>query len=126
MTTFQGKTGRKITGARLRSQSAKKKRELGRAATRTAIGVTRRKEVRTHGGNTKHRLYRAEVANVVDPSTGKITSAEIKDVDNNPASREFSRRRIITKGAIIETSAGNARVTNRPGNEGFVNAVLVE
>ena len=126
MTTYQGKTGRKITGARLRAHSGKKKRELGRSATRTGIGEERRKQVRVHGGNTKNKLFRSNVVNVVDPSTGKLTSADIKDVETNPASREFSRRRIITKGAIISTSLGNARVSNRPGNEGYINAVLVE
>ena len=65
-------------------------------------------------------------ANVVDPSTGTTKSAEIKDVETNPASREFSRRRIITKGAIIETDLGNARVTNKPGKEGIINAVLLQ
>ena len=36
------------------------------------------------------------------------------------------RRNILTKGAIIETDAGKAKITNRPGQEGTVNAVLVE
>ena len=30
------------------------------------------------------------------------------------------------KGAIIETSAGKARITNRPSQEGQINAVLIE
>jgi small subunit ribosomal protein S8e len=33
---------------------------------------------------------------------------------------------IITKGAVIETDAGKARVTSRPGQHGVVNAVLLK
>jgi small subunit ribosomal protein S8e len=36
------------------------------------------------------------------------------------------RRNIVTKGAIIETDAGQARVVSRPGQDGQVNAVLLE
>jgi small subunit ribosomal protein S8e len=32
----------------------------------------------------------------------------------------------VTKGAVIETGEGRARVTSRPGQTGQVNAVLVE
>ncbi|MFB6184110.1 MAG: 30S ribosomal protein S8e, partial [Haloarculaceae archaeon] len=44
----------------------------------------------------------------------------------NPSNPNYARRNIITKGAIIETSEGRARVTSRPGQDGQVNAVLVE
>jgi len=126
MTTYQGKTGRKLTGAKLKANTSKKKRMLGRSATQTGIGADKRHKVRVRGGNYKYRLFQASSANVVDPSSGKISKAEIKDVENNPASRDYSRRRVITKGAIISTDLGNARVTNRPGREGFVNAVLLQ
>ena len=46
-------------------------------------------------------------------------------VGDNPANRDFARRKIITKGAIIKTKRGNARVTSRPGQNGTVDAVLV-
>ncbi|MCD6558125.1 MAG: 30S ribosomal protein S8e, partial [Candidatus Aenigmarchaeota archaeon] len=38
----------------------------------------------------------------------------------------FVRRNIITKGAIIMTEDGRAVVTNRPGQEGVINAKLIE
>lgn len=126
MTTYQGKTGRKLTGAKLKANTGKKKRMLGRAATQTGIGEEKRRAVRVRGGNTKFRLFRTKSANVVIRSTGKTEKTTIKDVKTNPASREYSRRRIITKGAILDTELGDARVTNHPGKEGFVNAVLLE
>ena len=125
MTTYQGKTGRKLTGARLRSNTGKKKRMLGRSATQTGIGEVKRRKVRVRGGNSKYRLFRTNEVNIIDPKTGKSFNGKISDVETNPASRDYSRRRIITKGAIIKTDLGSAKVTNRPGREGFVNAVLI-
>ena len=37
MTTYQGKNGRKLTGARLRANSSKKKKELGRAELKQVL-----------------------------------------------------------------------------------------
>ena len=45
---------------------------------------------------------------------------------DNPANVNYVRRNIVTKGAVIETSAGRARVTSRPGQDGQINAVLVD
>jgi len=44
----------------------------------------------------------------------------------NKANKEFLRKRIITKGAIIETELGKAVVTSRPGQDGVINAKLIE
>ncbi len=125
MTQYQGRSGRTISGGRLRSSSEKKKRELGRSPAETSIDDERKRAVRTHGGNQKIRLLRSNKVNVMDVSTGKATQADIQDVDTNPASRQYSRRRIITKGAILKTDLGLVKVTNRPGNEGLVNGVLI-
>lgn len=126
MTTYQKKTGRLITGGKLKKQAKKKKKELGRAPTETIIAPEVRRKVRVRGGNYKIRLFRTQKANVLDKSSGKAQQVEINDVIRNPASRAYSRRRIITKGAILDTEIGKARVTSRPGNEGIVNAVLIE
>lgn len=125
MTTFQGRTGRLISGGKLRARAGKKKRELGRPAAETQIANEVKKKIRIRGGGHKMKLYRSKFANVMDRDSGKSETAEIQDVLTNPASRDFSRRRVITKGAILKTTIGRARVTNRPGNEGYVNAVLL-
>jgi len=44
----------------------------------------------------------------------------------NPSNRDYDRKGIITKGAIIETELGLAVVTSRPGQEGVINALLTE
>ena len=45
---------------------------------------------------------------------------------DTPANREFAKRDIIVKGSIIETEKGRAIVTSRPGQDGIVNAILLE
>ncbi|MEM5832609.1 MAG: 30S ribosomal protein S8e, partial [Candidatus Aenigmatarchaeota archaeon] len=38
----------------------------------------------------------------------------------------YERRKIITKGAIIKTEIGLAKVTSRPSQHGVVNAILIQ
>jgi small subunit ribosomal protein S8e len=52
--------------------------------------------------------------------------SKIKLVKENPANRNFARMNVITKGAIIETEDGMARVTSRPSRDGTVNAILIK
>jgi len=69
-------------------------------------------------------LLSADVANVFDGK--KYHKSKIKEVVKNKANRHFVRRNILTKGAVIETELGKAKITSRPGQEGMVNAVLVK
>ncbi len=80
---------------------------------------------RVTGGNVKVRAVRVVEAIVSDPKTGVVKKARILRVIETPANREYARRNIIVKGAIIETSEGKAIVTSRPSQDGVVNAVLV-
>jgi small subunit ribosomal protein S8e len=45
--------------------------------------------------------------------------------ESNEASKDLNRRHILTKGAIIETELGTAKITSRPGQHGVLNAVLI-
>lgn len=65
-----------------------------------------------------------DVANVSD-SSGRTTRSKILRVKKSPANRDYERRGVITKGAVLETEAGDAVVTSRPTDDGVVNAVLV-
>ena len=123
--THKGNRKRKTTGGRYRPLKGKKKSDTGSPPTMTKIGETKVKSVRTRGGGSKIRAQVAKQANVLDPKTKKYTLSEIKTVAEAPANRHYVRRNIIVKGAIIETAAGKARVTSRPGQDGTVNAVLV-
>jgi len=122
---WQGKSVRSSTGGRIKHSAGKKKHEMGRESTLTQLGETRKKHVSGFGGNSKIRLYKGFHVNVTDALTGNTSLADIETVELNAANRNYVRRNIITKGAIVQTTVGKARVTNRPGQDGSINAVLV-
>lgn len=120
----QGRSTRKRTGGRLKNVRKRRKNELGRLPTETQVGEPRFRVVDARGTDTKTRALATNVANVNEG--GETITAEIEDVVENDANPNYVRRNIITKGAVIETSEGQARVTSRPGQTGQVNAVLLE
>jgi small subunit ribosomal protein S8e len=126
MVIFQGKSRRKSTGGRLKPHSKKRKVLLGRVAAETRIGERRVRRIKTKGGGTKIRLLMSETVNLVEAPGERARVVKILGVQNNPASRDFTRRNVITKGAVIETEAGLAMVTSRPGQDSVINAVKIE
>ena len=125
MALWQGSSQRSKTGRRIRFHRGKLKFEIGRETHLITIGENRTKKIRTRGNQQKITAKTVDIAYVVDPKTNKTTKAEIKTVLDNPANINYIRRNIITKGAIIDTSIGKARVTSRPGQVGVVNAILI-
>jgi len=125
---YQGNDLRKPSGGlKGRHRKVKRKYELGRYPTETTLGVEdKRKPVRVRGGNVKLRLVRAAYANVYVPEERRSLKVKIVKVLDNPANRDYSRRGVITQGALIRTEVGIAKVTSRPGQDGVINAVLVE
>jgi small subunit ribosomal protein S8e len=120
----QGPSPRKRTGGRRVRPRKKKRHHLGRDPTETTVGPVRLRTVDSRGGTQKVRALSTDVAHVADG--GETVEATIENVVENPANPNYVRRNIVTKGALVETSAGTARVTSRPGQTGQVNAVLVE
>lgn len=116
---------RKTSGGRKRPHRKKREFEKGSFPTETTLGKLKKKASRGRGGNIKVRLMGATHANVSDPSSGKTEKVEILRVAENPANMDYNRRGVITKGTIIETPLGTARVTSRPGQDGIVNAILI-
>lgn len=122
---WQGRSRRTYTGAKIKAARGKRKYELGRESADTHINETKRKNISTTGGNRKVRLLQCNVANVTD-SQGKTQKATIETVVGNTANEHYVRRNILTKGSVVKTTLGNARITSRPGQDGVVNAVLLE
>jgi small subunit ribosomal protein S8e len=122
---WQGKFGRKVTGGKRIPARSKRKYEIGREPSDTTIAQVRAKKVDCLGGNEKMRLQRSNVACVTDPKTGTSKTVKIETVKDNKANLHYTRRNIITKGAVIKTDLGEAVVTNRPGQDGMINAVLL-
>ncbi|PMB74203.1 30S ribosomal protein S8e [Candidatus Bathyarchaeota archaeon] len=116
---------RKPTGGKRRPYRGKRKFEQGSFPVETVLGEPKRKIERGKGGNVKAKVLSEKYACVTDLKTGKTEKAEILRVVKNPANVDYNRRGVITKGAIIETSLGLARVTSRPGQNGVINAVLI-
>ncbi|XRH75943.1 MAG: 30S ribosomal protein S8e [Candidatus Methanosuratincola verstraetei] len=128
MSYYQGRDRRKPTGGTLHHFREKRKFELGSAPTETSLGTGEEiKNIsRSYGGNVKLRLDEAVYANVIDPKTKVAKKVKITKVKTNPSNVDYSRRGVITKGAIIETELGDARVSSRPGQDGVLNAVLMK
>jgi small subunit ribosomal protein S8e len=126
MPLWQGKSKRYHTGARRKASRKHRKYERGSQATETIMGEKKLRVKRALGGNSKFRLLAASYANVTDKAAGTSEKAKIIQILQNPANADFDRRGIITKGTIIETEKGKARVTSRPGQNGIVDAVKIE
>ena len=122
----RGRTGRKPTGGSYKLARDKRKFESGNRAALTGIGKPQRIFERIKGGGVKARLLRTSVVNLFAPKTKQFFKATVKLVKENAANRHYVRRNIMTRGAVIETDKGKARITSRPGQDGAVNAVLIQ
>jgi len=118
------KTGIKITGGKYHARRKRRLHERQGQERLVVLGETKRKQSRVRGGHIKVTLLKANIANVL--VNGKVKKAEIKNVEETPQNKFFARENRLVKSALIETSLGKARITNRPSQEGQVNAVLVE
>jgi len=125
MVVTQHRSKRKVSGGIYHNLRKKRKSDMGREPTLTKIGKAKLKKIRTVGRNLKFRLLTSDIANIFDPKTKTFSKAKVKTVVENPANRQYARRNIITKGTIIDTEKGKARVTSRPGQDGVINAVLI-
>ncbi len=126
MAISQKLSKRTYTGAKRRTGTNKRRYEVGRLSAFTRIGDRQCKRVRTMGGNSKDRLLKEKTINVFNPQQKKAEKATMQTVVDNKANKNFIRRNIITKGTIVNTDKGQVQITNRPGQEGTVNGVLVE
>ena len=117
---------RKKTGGKKKTYRTKRLREAGSHPIETMYAETARKTETGRSGNLKVKLVSANYVNVSDPSTGQTERLEILDVVRNPANVDYNRRGVITKGVIIRTENGLAKIVSRPGQDGVLNAVVHE
>lgn len=116
--------GRKITGGKY--HALRKRRAFDKFVQERAVvlGAVKRKILRVKAGAKKPVLLRADEVNVL--VKGKSQKAKIINVEQTPQNPFLARQNRLIKGAVITTSAGKARITNRPSQEGCVNAILIE
>ena len=125
MAVSQARSKRKQTGARYKDYRKKKQYELGREPSFTKLGKNKVQVIRTMGANRKLTMLGVDIANVFNPKTKSFKKVKIKTITDNPANRQFIRRNIMTKGSVIDTELGKAKITSRPGQDGVVNAVVI-
>lgn len=119
------KIGRKSSGGRYKAKRKTRLHERPGIPRVVKIRPTKTKKVRGRGGKEKLVLLSCEDVNILDPK-GKSKKAKIKNVVETTANRFWARQNRLVKGSIIETDLGKAKITNRPGQEGTINAVLIK
>jgi len=117
------KSGRKASGGRYKRP--KKKKLTGRQgqARIVKLGEQKTKLLRGKGGSKKLVSFFSNIVNVA--SQGKSKKTGIKNVIETPSNIFLARQNILVKGAIIETELGKAKITNRPSQEGNIQAKLI-
>jgi len=116
---------RKASGGIKVSARSKRKQELAGYQANTKLSDKIKAKIkRVLGGNNKNKILSTNQINVTDKK-GKTQKTEILNVIENAANPHLVRRNIITKGAVVETKLGKARVTSRPGQEGSINGKLL-
>ena len=111
------------SGGRRGKYRDKKLAHMGGVFSSTKVAdEPRRETIRKRGGTTRVRPKRSAFVNVVVEGKSKRVKIEGVIESHNP---HYARQNIITRGAILNTSLGKVRVTNRVGQDGLVNGVLV-
>ncbi len=118
------KRSRKDTGKKYKKARKKKSHEKSPQKRNVKLGEDNRKTKNVIGGNKKTVLFNSNKVNLKKDK--KIQTVKIKNVLETPANRFLARQNILTKGTIIETDLGKAKITNRPSQEGQVNGILIE
>ncbi len=115
----------KITGGKRYPLRTRRKYEMDRYPVETLKGeqVTITRKVR--GKSSKTALKTADFVNLSVPGQ-KVKKIKILKVLKNPSNNDYERRGVISKGAVLETEAGQCRVISRPGQTGTVNAILIK
>ena len=123
--SIENLAGRKYTGGRIIPNRTRRKYEIDRYPNEAIVGETKNVIRRVRGNNIKVAFKFADYANVSDQDTKKTSKVKILRVTKNPANKDFERRGVISKGSVLETELGLARVVSRPGQDGIVNAILI-
>jgi small subunit ribosomal protein S8e len=119
-------TKRKKTGGKKRAYRTKRVYEQGRQPVETLFGKVNRKKVKGISRISKIKLVKADHVNVSNPKMGTTERLEILDIVRNPANADYNRRGVITKGTIVRTEKGLAKIVSRPGQEGSISAIIYE
>lgn len=116
---------RKVTGGKRKAYRSNRSIEVGGYPTETSLGEPIRRVKKTYGSVKKIKLLQDKYVNISISRTGKTKKVTLDEVVENTANIDYNRRRVITKGTVIETALGRAVITSRPGQDGVLNAILL-
>ncbi len=118
------KIGRKISGGRYKRPKKKSKTGRQNQSRIVKLAENRRKIMKCRGGNKKIVMLAGNVCNII--VNGKAQKATITNVIETPSNMFLARQNVLLKGSVINTNLGKAKITNRPSQEGQIQAVLIE
>lgn len=124
MAKSQFRSNRKVSGKKYRDFRKKRVSELGGSKAMTQLGAQKINSKRVKGGNTKQVMLKTEFVCV--NNKGKVEKIKIDSVSENPANIHYTRRNVITKGAIVKTQKGDVKITSRPGQNGVMFGIFAE
>ncbi|MFP4402244.1 MAG: 30S ribosomal protein S8e [Candidatus Nanoarchaeia archaeon] len=123
MAKSQYRSNRKVSGSRYKDFRKKRTLELGGTSALTQLGSEKIKIKRVRGGNVKQAVLRSQYVYVNNKD--KVEKLLIDGVSKNPANIHYTRRNIITKGAVVKTQKGDVKITSRPGQNGVLYGVFI-
>ena len=116
---------RKHTGGLIKHTRSRRSDEKDSFSVDTLLGDHSIRVKNSRGGNIKVSLVSDNSVNVIDKSNNSIKKVDITRVLKNPSNRDYERRRVITRGAILDTELGKVRVLSRPGQSGIIDGILI-
>ena len=116
---------RKHTGGLIKHTRSRRSDEKDSFSVDTLLGDHSIRVKNSRGGNIKVSLVSDNSVNVIDKSNNSIKKVAITRVLKNPSNRDYERRRVITRGAILDTELGKVRVLSRPGQSGIIDGILI-
>ncbi|MGE4596021.1 MAG: 30S ribosomal protein S8e [Nitrososphaerales archaeon] len=116
---------RKHTGGLIKHTRSRRSDEKDTFSVDTLLGDHSVRIKSSRGGNIKVSLVSDNSVNVIDKSTNTIKKISINRVLKNPSNRDYERRGVITRGAILDTELGKVRVLSRPGQTGIIDGILI-
>ena len=116
---------RKHTGGSSKHTRNRRSDEKDSFSVDTLLGDHSVRVKNSRGGNVKVALVSDNSVNVIDKSNNSIKKVAITRVLKNPSNRDYERRGVITRGAILDTELGKVRVLSRPGQSGIIDGILI-
>ena len=116
---------RKHTGGLIKHTRSRRSDEKDSFSVDTLLGDHSIRVKNSRGGNIKVSLVSDNSVNVIDKSNNSIKKVAITRVLKNPSNRDYERRGVITRGAILDTELGKVRVLSRPGQSGIIDGILI-